>query len=185
MTVGISGRVFGAIFTLGLSEISRATIGSTNHWAFVARAKAKAPGLKDKYFLADFGEGAVIPTLPSWYNVGQGHGLQTIRNAQELTGTVLMSLEDTVNFMNTDKDNMNTWVVRPKYKGDWQYAYDSNSDNKYAAYVDLPWKKLETPKSLLEISEVIAEIGKKRGTKYHYNSNNCQHFAEAMFDYCV
>ena len=31
-----SGRVFGSIFTLGLGEISRATVGGTNHWALVA-----------------------------------------------------------------------------------------------------------------------------------------------------
>ena len=166
-----------------MGEISRATVGNANHWAFIARAAA--PGLRDKYFLADFGEGAVIPTVPTWCSVGQGQGLLSIRNAQELTGTVLMSIEDTVNFMNTDKDNMDTWVVRPKYKGDWQYAYHSNSDNKYAACVDLTWKKLENPKTLLEISDAIAEVGKKRGTKYHYHTNNCQHFAEAMFDYCV
>ena len=33
-----SGRVFADILTLGLAEISRATAGHANHWAFVAKA---------------------------------------------------------------------------------------------------------------------------------------------------
>ena len=34
-----AGRVFVDILTLGLGEISRATAGNTNHWAFVAKAE--------------------------------------------------------------------------------------------------------------------------------------------------
>ena len=32
------GRVFADILTLGLGEISRATAGNSNHWAFVAKS---------------------------------------------------------------------------------------------------------------------------------------------------
>ena len=54
--------------------------------------------LKDKYFVAEFGAGAVIPT----FNVAL-QGLQSVRDAQVLSGTVVMSLEDAVKSMNTDK----------------------------------------------------------------------------------
>ena len=43
-------RVIGSIVTLGLGEISRATVGSANHWAFVARGTSNIP----KYVRAVF-----------------------------------------------------------------------------------------------------------------------------------
>ena len=133
--------------------------------------------LEDKYYVAEFGAGAVIPT----WNVAR-QGLQSVRDAQVLTGTVVMSLEDAVKYMSTDKHKMDTWVVRPKYKGGWKYAY--NSYSKYATHGDLPWKKLKKPKPLKDLAGVISNVGKKNGTEYRYNTNNCQHFAEAMFDFC-
>ena len=36
-----SGRIIVDILTLGLGEISRATAGSSNHWAFVAKASTQ------------------------------------------------------------------------------------------------------------------------------------------------
>lgn len=170
--------MFGAIFTLGFSEISRATIGNTNHWAFIARASA--PGWEDRYFLADFGQGAVIPTLNQLRS-----GLQEFRDNQILSGTVLESLSDTVKLMNTNENDMDTWVVRPKYTGDWEYAYNAQRYKKYAAPTDLPWKKLKNPMTLEALTNVITAVGERRGTDYHYNTNNCQHFAEDMFNLCV
>ena len=82
--------------------------------------------MDDKYFVAEFGPGVVIPT----FNVAR-HGLPS---KYRVTGRVLMSLEDAVKIMNSDKNNMDTWVVRPKYKGGWRFAYKNN----YASHASLP-----------------------------------------------
>ena len=37
--VYFAGRIIGSVFTFGLGEISRATVGTANHWAFIAWGK--------------------------------------------------------------------------------------------------------------------------------------------------
>ena len=59
--------------------------------------------------MAQFGNGDIIP---SW---------SAIRKAktQKFYGHLVNCLDDVILLMNENKNDMNTWVVRPKYSGSW------------------------------------------------------------------
>lgn len=155
-----AGRVFASIVTLGLAEISRSTVGGTNHWAFVAQGTKQ--GYKDIYFVAQFGAGDI----------------SKFTEAQELQGQIVTKIEDAVLLMNSNMDDMNTWVVRGDNTSGWKYPF---KDGSYTPARNLPWKSC-SPKTIEKINSLIYQTACS-GKPYSMN-NNCQHFADEMFSKC-
>jgi len=97
-------------------------------------------------------------------------------NAQVFSGDVVLSLEAAVKIMNANKNDMDTWVVRPKYSGKWKYAYENM---KVSQAAEIPWKKCG-PMTIEQVNDLIYRRAVS-GKEYSHMTNNCQHFAEKMF----
>ena len=166
-----AGRIFAVIPTLGLSEISRATAGNANHWAFIARGTRIGTTDDFVYYVAQFGQGDVIPKV----NVRSLRKM--IQEKEQLfSGAVVLTLEDAVRQMNVNQNDMNTWIVRPVCDN-WQYVYESG---KFSNTSDLAWKGCD-PMPLQELNYLIYQTD-VTGKPYNHLSNNCQHFAANLFD---
>jgi hypothetical protein len=100
------GRVSIGVLTLGLSEISRATAGSTHHWWFVARATIP--------------EGSSLRTRGpyAYYAVQFGAGLHFEGPEPVVDGRLFFDLDAVKHFgfdLNTTADPLKaSWVQRPK-----------------------------------------------------------------------
>ena len=104
--------------------------------------------------------------------------MQLDKAKQEFCGQVVLSLNDAARIMNSDPNYMDTWVVRPWIKGgSWEYVY---TDEKFETADRLPWKKCK-PMTLEKVNHLLYKTAAAdRG--YSTLHNNCQHFAEELFD---
>ena len=125
--------------------------------------------------MAQFGDGDIIPKLDRKALVN----MLKKAEKQVFSGEVVLSLEDAVKLMNSNANDMDTWVVRPTYSGEWKYAYEDMQVRKAA---EIPWKICK-PRTLAAINNLIYST-KSAGKPYSHMSNNCQHFALEMFDKC-
>ena len=57
--------------------------------------------MQEVYFVAEFGDGDIIPSL---------RNLPRNYKKQEFSGHLALSFKDAVNRMNINRNNMNTWV---------------------------------------------------------------------------
>ena len=167
-----TGRIFVSILTLGLGEISRATVGNANHWAFIARG-TKVGTIDDfVYYVAQFGQGDVIPKI----NIRTIRSNMIQRKEQSFSGDVVLTLEDAVRQMNVNQNDMNTWIVRPVCDR-WEYVYE---DGKFSISSDLTWKEC-APMSLRSLNNLIYDTDVV-DKPYDHMSNNCQHFALNLYN---
>ena len=161
-----TARIFGSALTLGIGEISRATTGNSNHWAFIAKGNKKFSVWSwykwifsqddSVYYVAQFGVGELT--------------------GNEFNGDLMYSLEDAVKRMNTN--GANTWVVRPKNMLDkWDYVYN---DGVLTEPSELSWKEC-APITYKELKTLIAKT-RAISKPYNFLLNNCQHLAEEIFD---
>jgi len=96
----VAQRVLIGIFSLGLSEIAFGPAGHCDHWAFVAEGINKE-NVEDRiYFVAQFYDGYIIPSITTLQDVFQGEVLPHIRG-------VLYAI-------NSEESNLRCWVVRPR-----------------------------------------------------------------------
>ena len=161
-----TARIFGSALTLGIGEISRATTGNSNHWAFIAKGYKKLSlyslwrlilGQDDSvYYVAQFGIGELTGNV--------------------FSGELTYSLTDSVKNMN--KNGANTWVVRPKNVMDsWNYVY---YDGKLTKGSELSWKEC-LPITLKKLKHLIYKTSSV-SKPYNFLLNNCQHLAEEIFE---
>ena len=157
------GRISIALVTLGLSEISRATAGSTHHWWIVLRATIpEGSSLRTRgehaYYVAQFGAGLHL------------EGPEPV-----VDGRIFFDLDAVQCFgfdPSTRADPAKAhWVQRPTASYGKQLT-DDPSLWKDAAF---PFKRLE------QIEEFVR--GYKNLTRpYHPVENNCQHFCAYIYD---
>ena len=121
--------------------------------------------------MAQFGDGDIIPTI-NWQNP-----TEMKRAAQKFSGRIVRSALDAVKLMNVQDNSLDTWVVRPPTSG-WQYPFFEGvaMDN------GLDWKKT-TPKSIEELNALLFQTS-AREKAYSWDKNNCQHFAEEIYNLC-
>ena len=123
------------------------------------------------YFVAQFGEGDVIPTI-NWRNP-----TETKRAAQTFSGRIVRSSLDAVKLMNVQDNSLDTWVVRPPTSG-WQYPFLDGVVKDGG----LDWKKT-SPKSIKEMNALLFQTSATEKA-YSWDKNNCQHFAEEIYNLC-
>ena len=123
------------------------------------------------YFVAQFGDGDIIPKI-NWQNP-----TEIKRAAQIFSGRIVRSALDAVKVMNVQNNCLDTWVVRPP-TSEWQYTFRDGAveDN------GLDWKKT-TPKSIEELNALLFQTS-AREKAYSWDKNNCQHFAEEIYNLC-
>ena len=79
--------------------------------------------------------------------------------------------------MNTNGNDMNTWVVRGDNTSGWKYPYEESS---FKAASDLPWKTCSS-KNVAEMNSLIYKT-KSSEKDYSHMNNNCQHFANELYN---
>ena len=123
------------------------------------------------YFVAQFGDGDIIPKI-NWQNP-----TEIKRAAQIFSGRIVRSALDAVKVMNVQNNCLDTWVVRPP-TSEWQYTFLDGAveDN------GLDWKKT-TPKSIEEMNALLFQTSAAEKA-YSWDKNNCQHFAEEIYNLC-
>ena len=89
----------------------------------------------------------------------------------------MRSTLDAVKLMNVQDNCLDTWVARP-HTAEWQYPFYEGVVNNDG----LDWKKT-TPKSIPEMNALIFQT-KAKEKEYSLDKNNCQHFAEEMYNLC-
>ena len=122
---------------------------------------------QDVFFVVQFGDGDVIPSL---------RRMTLKMAAQTFHGAIVTSIEDAVKLMNSNADDMNTWVVRGDNTSGWKYPFE---DGSFRDASDLPWKTCSS-KSVAEMNSLIYQT-KSSENEYSHMNNNCQHFADELF----
>ena len=121
--------------------------------------------------MAQFGDGDIIPTI-DWRNP-----TEIKRAAQKFSGRIVRSTLDAVKLMNVQGNSLDSWVVRPPTSG-WQYPFLAG----VVTNDGLDWKKT-TPKSIEQLNSLLFQTSATEKA-YSWDKNNCQHFAEEIYNLC-
>lgn len=161
------------ILTVGLAAIARKTAGNSDHWAFVAKAAPSDPSMETLYFIAQFGSGVLIPSFEE---------IQSGKRDVHFTGYVSTRLEDATAIMCDTDTNRRVWIQKPTTKR-WQYPHDGGKPLQEVSDCDNHWSEIIRPCTLEELKKLIymTKCSKK---SYSVLENNCQHFAEDMYNLC-
>mmetsp|Transcript_98465 Transcript_98465/g.195296 ORF Transcript_98465/g.195296 Transcript_98465/m.195296 type:complete len:205 (+) Transcript_98465:83-697(+) len=124
-----AARIFGEIITLGLGAIARRTAGFSEHWAFIAKGNQRGQPEQEVYYVAQFGEGRIIPKCWSKQNAVQFHGI------------LVMSQQDAELACCASEENTCVWV-----QNDWMEC------NAPRSLIDLESAIRSTPCSEREYS---------------------------------
>merc|ERR1712048_908720 len=193
--------IFGEILTLGIGAFWRRDHLNFDHEAFVAWGKDPSGRGIDIFFIAQYGDGVIIPklkirrgTVGKYFKskkkqmdpgseVGEALNQEgNVENNKEPTfkGFATPNIRDAVLHM-ACSDNLKTWVKLPS-GGEKKYVY-VYKDGKESEPSDLAWKSLENKLTLQKLSEMIFETD-CTGKRYCRTTNNCHHFAKNLYKMC-
>ena len=157
-----------------LREVVNSTLVNlppVEHWAFVARGECRAVDPpRVAYFVAQFCEGEVIPS-----------GEETGGRDGPLFRAMLHEKKKEVAALSITQGSSNpdVWIQTPR-QAKKRYVY-RNDELVSAKFEEDEWVPMRRPMKLRELNDRIYQT-RCTGKKYDPRSNNCQHFAEDLFD---
>ena len=156
-----AGRIVVDVFSLGFAEISRATMGTADHWAFIARGNASGkihpqtggvlPDGTWIYYMVEIGADTTTA------NLFDSNPDDPRNDDLVATGVIFFdfaNLEDSLRVLGPDQ---NIWFV---------YTY----------------KPLVTEDATIDRLEECAENYVAKYPRYKLHGNNCQFFSKALYE---